>query len=175
MTAIAPVSRSKAEARSTYDRRSRSYERVEGRFERRARMSGEELLAVKAAERVLEIGSGPGGSLTEFARAVHPRGYVIGLDISPNMAHVAATRLHGARLGPRTSLVVGDGAGIPIRAGSIDAIFACFTLEPFDTPELPVALEEAHRVLRADGRLVVVSLTTTEPPAAMERVYSRTS
>lgn len=171
MTAIAPVSRSKAEARSTYDRRSRSYERVEGRFERRARMSGEELLAVKASERVLEIGSGPGGTLTEFARAVRPHGHVIGLDISPNMARVAATRLHGASLGPRASLVVGDGAGIPIRTGSIDAIFACFTLELFDTPELPVTLEEAHRVLRSDGRLVVVSLTTTEPPAAMERVY----
>lgn len=73
MIEIAPVRRSKAEARATYDRRSRGYERMEGRFERRARITGERQLTVSAGERVLEIGSGPGASLVAFARAVGPK------------------------------------------------------------------------------------------------------
>ena len=49
--------------------------------------------------------------------------------------------------------------------------FACFTLELFDTPELLAVVGELRRVLTSRGRLAVVSLTTTEPPALMERAY----
>ncbi len=168
---IAPVSRSKAQARATYDRRSRSYERIEGRFERHARMTGEQLLAVMPNEDILEVGSGPGASLAEFARAVGPGGHVIGLDIAPEMHHVAAARLRDAGVSARTSLVVGDAACLPLRDASVDVVFASFTLELFDTPELPVVLREAHRVLRPAGRLGIISLITTDPPANMERVY----
>jgi ubiquinone/menaquinone biosynthesis C-methylase UbiE len=168
---IAPVVRSKAAAQETYDRRSRSYERLEGRFERRARITGERLLAVRPRERILEIGSGPGASLAALAAAAGPVGHVVGVDLAPRMHRVAAQRLRGRQLGGRVSLVVADGARIPLRAGSFDAVFACFTLELFDTPELPTVLGEARRVLRRDGRLGIVSLTTSEPPALMERAY----
>ena len=154
-----------------YDRRSRSYERVEGRFERRPRIAGEQLLAVASGERVLEIGSGPGESLAAFARDVSASGHVTGLDISAEMHKVAAAGLRRAGLAEQTALLVGDGAHVPVRTGSIDAAFACFTLELFDTPELPLVLDELRRVLRAGGRLVVVSLTVTRPPAPMERLY----
>ncbi len=171
MTAIPPVQRSKAQARATYDRRSRGYERIEGRFERRARTTGEALLGVQARERVLEIGSGPGESLAAFARAAGAGGHVIGVDLAPQMHRVAAARLGSTDDGAPCSLVLGDGAALSLRTGSIDAAFASFTLELFDTPELPVVLAELRRVLRPAGRLVIVSLTATGPPAIMERVY----
>ncbi len=127
MSEIAPISRSKAQARATYDRRSRSYERLEGRFEHHARVTGEQLLALAPHEQVLEIGSGPGMSLAAFARAVGPDGHVIGVDISPEMHRVAVAQLRERGV--------------------------------------------AARVLRPAGRVGIVSLTATEPPALMERAY----
>jgi ubiquinone/menaquinone biosynthesis C-methylase UbiE len=172
VTATAPVRRSKADARRTYDRRSHGYERIEGRFERHARTTGEALLAVQPGERVLEIGSGPGESLAALSRAAGNDGRILGLDIAPKMHHVAMARLRSLTPGADTvSLVLGDGATLPLRDGCFDAIFASFTLELFDTPELPVVLEEARRVLRPGGRVVIVALTSTRPPAIMERAY----
>ncbi len=60
MAHVSRVNRTKAEARANYDRRGHGYERIEGRFERNARLAGEGLLAVGAHEDVLEVGSGPG-------------------------------------------------------------------------------------------------------------------
>lgn len=171
MTRIVPVVRSKAEARATYDRRSGSYERLEGRFERRARVTGEQLLAVESGERVIEIGSGPGASLAAFARATGNGGLVIGVDIARRMHHVAAERLRDDHVGSCVARIVGDGARLPVRAGCVDAAFASFTLELFDTSELLGVLGELRRVLRPRGRLAIVSLTTTDPPAFMERAY----
>jgi ubiquinone/menaquinone biosynthesis C-methylase UbiE len=171
MTEASRVLRTKAEARATYDRRSRGYERIEGRFEAGARTAGERLLAVGAGETVLEIGSGPGESLVAFADAAGPNGRVVALDLSVEMHRVARERLRAAA-GPGTvSFVAADGAHVPVRAGSVDAAFMSFALELFDTPELPVVLGEVRRTLRPDGRLAMVSLTMTEPPAIMERAY----
>jgi ubiquinone/menaquinone biosynthesis C-methylase UbiE len=171
VTSVARVRRSKARARANYDRRSGGYERFEGRFERRARLTGERLLAVTAGEQVLEVGSGPGASLVALARATGPTGHVVGLDLAPRMHRAAARRIDASGLAGRVSLVVGDGARLPLRAGSIDAAFTSFTLELFDTPELPIVIGELRRVLRPGGRLVVVSLLSTVPPAPMERAY----
>ncbi len=171
MPNVSRVNRTKVQARENYDRRSRGYERIEGRFERSARISGEQLLAVNPRENVLEIGSGPGESLVAFARSTGRDGNVIGVDISTEMHRVAARRLRSTGLAESVSLVVADGASLPLRGGSIDAVFMSFTLELFDTPELAAVLGEVRRMLRPGGRVAVVSLTMTAPPALMERAY----
>ncbi len=168
---VARVVRSKAEARAAYDRRSKSYERIEGRFERTARVAGEQLLAVQPRERIVEIGSGPGASLAAFARATGVDGLVVGIDIAPQMHRVAGDRLRNDRLVAAVRRIVADGAHVPLRDGSVDAAYASFTLELFDTPELLTVLGELRRVLRPRGRVAIVSLTTTDPPALMERAY----
>jgi ubiquinone/menaquinone biosynthesis C-methylase UbiE len=168
---VSRVTRTKAQARANYDRRSRWYEWIEGRFERSARVLGERLLAVSSGDDVLEVGSGPGESLATFARDSGRDARVIGIDMSREMHRVAAARLANAGLADAVSLLVADGATLPLRGRCVDAALMSFTLELFDTPELPTVLAEIRRVLSPQGRLVVVSLTTTDPPALMERAY----
>jgi SAM-dependent methyltransferase len=65
------------------------------------------------------------------------------------MIHHAEARLRRARLADRVEL----------RLASFDALFMAFTLELFDTPEIPLVLAECRRVRRSGGRLIVVALS----------------
>jgi demethylmenaquinone methyltransferase/2-methoxy-6-polyprenyl-1,4-benzoquinol methylase len=53
----------------------------------------------------------------------------------------------------------------------MDGIFMSFTLELFDTPDIPCVLQECYRVLKSDGRLAVVCMKKTDPPGVAVRVY----
>jgi demethylmenaquinone methyltransferase/2-methoxy-6-polyprenyl-1,4-benzoquinol methylase len=167
---LLPVTRSRAEARLAYDRASR-WSRFEEPFERRAQAVGLDLLRVQPGERVLELGCGAGGALIALARAVGPAGRVVGIDLSPGMIRQAAARLPRARLSERAELLVGDAGSIPFTDASFDAVFMSFTLELFDTPEIPLVLAECRRVVRPGGRIGVVSLSRADPVRWPTRLY----
>jgi demethylmenaquinone methyltransferase/2-methoxy-6-polyprenyl-1,4-benzoquinol methylase len=46
-----------------------------------------------------------------------------------------------------------------------------FTLELFDTPEIPVILEEIKRVLKFNGRLGIVSMSREEGTSILFKLY----
>ena len=168
---IHAVSGSRERTRRTYDRASRWYELMEDPFERRPRRVGLRLLAARRGERILDVGCGPGSALLVLARSVGPDGQVAGVDLSPAMAARAARRLRQAGLEGRADIRVSDAADLPWPDGTFDAVFASFTLELFDTPEIPEVLAEWRRVLRPAGRLVVVSLSRSGPISRMTRTY----
>ena len=167
------VTRSRTKARHVYDRTSRWHRFVEEPFERRARTAGLDLLRVQPGERVVELGCGAGGALIALVRAAGQTGRVVGVDLSPGMISQAAARLRRAGLADRAVLLVGDATSIPWPDVSVDALFMAFTLELFDTPEIPLVLAECRRVLRPGGRIGVVSLSRAAPVRWPTRLYER--
>ncbi len=158
MNEVSPVHRTKEDAQATYNRLSSIYDLLAGSSEKPYREEGLKMLAVQPGEVVLEIGYGTGQALVQLASAVGPLGEVYGIDISPGMWEVARERIAGAGLAHQVALEVGDAAQLPFARDFFDAVFLSFTLELFDTPEIPQVLAECRRVLKSDGRLGVVSL-----------------
>jgi ubiquinone/menaquinone biosynthesis C-methylase UbiE len=167
---ISPVKRTKAEARANYNRLSRWYDWFAS-SEARYRQLGVQALNIQSGERVLEIGFGTGSCLLDFAQQVGSEGFVCGIDLSDGMIAVAKDRLFEADLAERVSLTLGDAAHAPFDVDRFNAIFISFTLELFDTPEIPRVLQQCRRILKPSGRLGVVTMAKTEEPNFAERTY----
>ena len=168
---ISRVTRPRAAARMTYDRMSGWYDLLAGYWESKPRAQGLELLRVRSGERVLEIGFGTGHSLPRLARAAGPTGQVFGFDLSRGMCSVARGRIGHTDMAQRIGLAQGDAVHLPMRAQACDAIFLSFTLELFDTPEIPRVLAECHRVLRDGGRICIVALSKDGARRWVSRAY----
>lgn len=169
---IKRVNRSKDAARASYNRMSRWYDMISGSTEKKYRDGGLEKLSAQPGEKILEIGFGTGHCLVALAKAVGPSGRVTGLDISDGMLAIARERLQQEGLSARVDLHLGDAASLDfIEADSLDGVFMSFTLELFDNPEIPRVLQECRRILKAGGRLAVVSMTKTNPPGIPVRIY----
>ena len=152
------VMRSKQVAKRSYDRLSRWYDMLAASSEWRYTQVGLQMLAAKQGEHVLEIGFGTGNALLALAKDVGRTGSVTGIDISEGMLRVAQQKLRDAALEEQVRLDCGDGASLPYGAGEFNAVFMSFTLELFDTPEIPIVLQGCFRVLKPKGRLVVVAM-----------------
>jgi demethylmenaquinone methyltransferase/2-methoxy-6-polyprenyl-1,4-benzoquinol methylase len=56
----------------------------------------------------------------------------------------------------------------------MDGVFMSFTLELFDTPEIPKVLDECKRVLEPGGRIVVVGMSKEGPKDPLVSVFEWT-
>ena len=169
-TQVSRVTRSKEQAERTYDKLSRWYDWIAG-SEKKYVNAGLELLAAKRGEKVLEIGCGTGYAIVELARAVGELGMVYGVDLSRGMLERARTRVGKMGLSRRVVLLHGDAAQPKFNPGFLDAIFMSFTLELFDTPEIPIVLRECRRVLCHGGRIGVVAMSKQARPSWTMRLY----
>jgi demethylmenaquinone methyltransferase/2-methoxy-6-polyprenyl-1,4-benzoquinol methylase len=168
------VFNSREETKNYYDRIARIYDLMADHSEAPARQAGLELLSVQPGEKVLEIGYGTGHCLVTLAQAVGPTGKVYGIDISDAMRQHALENLQKAGLADRAELTCGDGLHLPYPAGSLDAVFMSFTLELFDTPEIPRFLAECRRVLRPGGRIAVVGMSKEQGHGVIFHLYEWT-
>src|SRR5258708_10437036 len=78
-------------------------------------------LELRGDERVLDAGCGSGRVTTELLRRL-PRGRVVALDLSFNMAASAAAAL--AQFAPHVVAVEGDLVDLPLAADSLDVVFS---------------------------------------------------
>ena len=104
-------------------------------------------LPLGGGERLLDAGCGSGRLTRELVRRL-PHGFVVGCDLSENMAHAAS-----ATLGIRTNcaIVCADLCRLPVRNGVFDAIFSTATFHWVLDHDL--LFRELRRTLRAQGRI----------------------
>ena len=160
---IQRVTRSKEQARESYNSMSRWYD-LFTRSEKHLTDISIQMLAVQPHESILEIGCGTGHTLVEFADKIES-GKIIAMDISEGMLKVARKRIQTNTRKRCVEFCQGDGLFIPFPNEQFDSVILSFTLELFDTPEIPRVLNECHRVLKVGGRLGVVALAKQETTA----------
>ena len=156
------VYRTKHEARRSYNRMSHWYDLMAGTSERKFMEFGITKLLPQPGEIILEIGCGTGHGLLSLARSVGPCGRIIGLDISEGMLAQSFMRIRKSDFPNSIFLQLGDGCQLPYNSGSFSAILLSFTLELFDTPDIPLVLMECRRVLKKEGRIGIVCLAKQE-------------
>ena len=137
----------------------------------RRRQLVRDALGVAPGERILDVGCGPGFYVAELLERVGSDGSVVGIDSSQPMLAVAAHRSEGH---DNVSFHEADATSLPVEDASFDAALSVQVLEY--VADVPAALAEMYRALRAGGRLVVwdvdwatLSLHTTDP-ARTERI-----
>ncbi|MEN9243240.1 MAG: bifunctional demethylmenaquinone methyltransferase/2-methoxy-6-polyprenyl-1,4-benzoquinol methylase UbiE [Thermostichus sp. DG02_3_bins_51] len=104
--------------------------------------------------RALDLCCGSGDLALLLARRVGRQGHVIGLDFSPAMLSIAASR--SQRLLPRHSLewVLGDALALPFADHSFDGITMGYGLR--NVTDIPQALGEIKRVLKPGCRAAIL-------------------
>lgn len=156
---VLPVLQTKEETKAFYNRIARVYDLLAERTEQPIRDMSFEKLIPKPGERILEIGVGTGHNLARIAKAVGLGGRAFGIDLAENMVVAARKTLEKAGCDDLVDLRCGDAEQLPYEAESMDAVIMNFTLELFDTPGIRRVLDEVHRVLRYEGRIVVAGIS----------------
>jgi ubiquinone/menaquinone biosynthesis C-methylase UbiE len=120
---------------------------------RRRRLSDDliELGGVDPGDRVLDVGCGPGYLARRAARAVGPSGRVDGIDPSAE-AIAYATR----RAPANAAFTVATAERLPHADDTFDVVMSSLALHHIEPEQRPAALSEMRRVLRPDGRLLIV-------------------
>lgn len=100
---------------------------------------------------VVELGCGPGRAVEAVARVL-PAAQITGIDLSPFMLERAARR---APKDGGVALLHGDATNLALGDGSADAVVAFHLLGHLPRQARAAAIDEAARILRAGGLLLV--------------------
>ena len=126
-------------------------------------------------ERVLDIGCGRGLLTVGVADRI-PHGRAVGIDVwraeDQTDNRPAATRENLRRGGvtARVSLVTADARHLPFRAGAFDAVVSSFALHNIaGRQDRAAAVEEAWRVAREGGRVIILDVRHTRQYAQVLR------
>jgi demethylmenaquinone methyltransferase/2-methoxy-6-polyprenyl-1,4-benzoquinol methylase len=171
---ILRVYRSREKTRAFYDKISPVYDLLAERSEKPARAAGLKKLSPMPGEKLLEIGFGTGHCLALLAALTTRKGRVYGIELSEGMLKKTRETLRTKGLNDAVELVCGDATRLPFRSAAADGVFMSFTLELFDTPDIPEVLAECRRVLRPEGRMVAVGMSREGRATASVRAFEWT-
>ena len=133
-----------------YDRWARIYDRFWRRYMNHTLPVVQKMAAVAPGERVLDVACGTGELLHRIAQTT-PSADLTGVDLAPAMVARARSKLRNV---PHAQVEPVDAHHLPFEDASFDVLLCANTFHYFTHPAQ--VLSEAQRVLRADGRLVIL-------------------
>ena len=120
----------------------------------RARSQALDLARLQPGDRVLDVGCGTGALAMEAARRVGPSGEVVGIDPAPRQ--IARARAQAARRNVAVDFRPGVIERLEFGDASFDAALSMWMLHHLPDDLKTLGLAEIARVLKPDGRLVIV-------------------
>ena len=143
---------------TAWDRAARLYD-FQLFLERTAIDQALELAAIRAGDRLLDLGTGTGAVLARLAARADAPPEALGVDRSASM-------LAAARDLPATwRLVRADATALPFPDECFDVVMAAYLLHLLEPAARRAVIAEAARVLRRGGRLVTVTVGVPRSPA----------
>lgn len=106
----------------------------------------------------LDEAVGTGDMAADIMRLAHPQSRLTGIDISAKMMSVAEQKLDLSRC----TLLQADAEQLPFDDGSFDVVTIAFGIRNYQHRE--VALREIYRVLKPQGRLLILELSYPDNP-----------
>ncbi len=110
-------------------------------------------LGLAAGMTVADIGAGTGYFAFPLARAVGAAGKVWAIDLQPEMLDKLRAKLL-KDAAPNVELVLGDATATSLGSRCADVVLMANLFH--ELPDVPAALRESARILRAKGRLAIV-------------------
>lgn len=131
--------------------------------EHRFRNRQVELARIVPGDTVLDVGCGTGTLAIAAAKAVGPEGDVHGIDPSLPLLARATKKAH--RAGVHVNFHTGTGGRLPFDDDSFDVVLCTLVFHHLDGAAMHATFGEVLRVIRPDGRLLVVDIGGQQDPA----------
>jgi SAM-dependent methyltransferase len=122
-------------------------------FNRRGNQLVAGALEVRPGHRVLEIGFGGGAAVPATLGALGGDGQLCAVDLSPDMAILAARRFRTAVENGTLLLASANVAALPLESAVFDRAYALHSHMYWPSPL--AGIREIHRVLRPEGRMLL--------------------
>lgn len=150
------------ESKETYNKKARKYEKTfDGKYTLSFNRYLCEYVPLKDQNRILDIACGNGRLLKMIAQKTNVEAF--GIDISDEMVNVAREENRDM------TFFVSEADKTPFEDSFFDAITVCCAFHHFVDPE--AFLEEAHRILKPQGRLYIADPTAPGTLRRIENFY----
>ena len=106
---------------------------------------------------VLDLATGTGDFAIAIAQKLPTGGHVTGVDLSEKMLAIGRDKVLVEGLTDKVALLRGNAEALPFEDGIFDRVTVAFGVRNYG--DLRKGLSEAHRVLRDDGKLVILELS----------------